>query len=434
MRIAAPLLILLALLSPVLKAELSLDTAIQDALTSDDWHRSNLHQQQALQAQAIASGQLPDPKLRLALANLPADSFDFQQENMTHMQLGFSQAFPRGDTLALKQAQWQQRADKSPLQRQQRAAQLKLQVSQAWLGVHQADAQLELLKKKRHLFSEMIAVARANYRSGKADRHEVLDAELSLTTFTDQQLKLQQLRAAKFSLLQQWLSSDNLGKPLAKGLELLPLLALQASQTETDPVILRHPSVQALGREIEIEQTAVALAKEAYKPAFKIDANYGYRGDHPNGRTRADLFSVALTLDLPLFPEKRQDQKQRAAVQQREAAKAIYLLKARELRAELAVAQANLRGYEQRLNIYSSTYLNQLAAKRKSALRAYASARTSFKTVATAALEELAAQQQRISLQHQYAVETARLNYYFAGIDKALMQSERTGLGGLENE
>ncbi len=89
--------------SSYVQAELTLDSAIEEALQADHWNRSNLLQEQAIRSEAMASAQLPDPKLRLALANLPLDSLDFNQENMTQLQFGLSQQFPRGDSLALKE-------------------------------------------------------------------------------------------------------------------------------------------------------------------------------------------------------------------------------------------------------------------------------------------------------------------------------------------
>lgn len=434
MRLSPLFIISLLTFSSITQAELSLDSAIQKALSSDHWNQSSVYQEQALRAKAIASAQLPDPKLRLGLANLPTDSFDFQQENMTQLQLGVSQQFPRGNSLELSQQQWQQKAAKSPLQRQLRAASVKLNVSQAWLKLHQSKARLAHFKAKQHIFNELVAVSRANYRSGKALRHEVLDAEVKLTQLKDRMLQLEQLIQVQKASLQQWLTVESFDQSIATGFDLDLLISGKITQAEQDRSILKHPQIKILKQNIVIEDKAVDLADQAYKPAFKLDANYGYRADHENGRDRADLFSVAVTMDLPLFPEKRQDQHRRAAVQQREASKAIYLLKARELRAELAIAKANLQGYEQRLAIYNQAYLKQLAAKRKSALRAYASAESGFKAVSIAAMEELEAQQQQILLEHQVAMATAKINFYFAGEDPTVINNAHPAQGGMENE
>ena len=55
----------------------------------------------ALDEQAVAAGQLPDPVLRVGLANFPIESGGFTTEGMTQGQLGIRQAFPPGKTRAL---------------------------------------------------------------------------------------------------------------------------------------------------------------------------------------------------------------------------------------------------------------------------------------------------------------------------------------------
>ena len=49
----------------------------------------------AMQEQAVAAGQLPDPMLRVGLANYPIQSGGFSTEGMTQAQLGVRQVFPR---------------------------------------------------------------------------------------------------------------------------------------------------------------------------------------------------------------------------------------------------------------------------------------------------------------------------------------------------
>ena len=48
----------------------------------------------SVQGTVTLSGQLPDPKLKIGVMNLPLDSFERDQEAMTQLQLGLQQAFP----------------------------------------------------------------------------------------------------------------------------------------------------------------------------------------------------------------------------------------------------------------------------------------------------------------------------------------------------
>lgn len=403
-------------------AEVSLDQAVEMALKKDHWQLSNLQQEQALRSEAIAVAQLPDPKVRVALANLPLDSFDFNQENMTQLQLGLSQQFPRGNSLSLKQQQVELRADRNPLQRYERSAQLKLQVTQTWLKLHQSEQQLALLKRKKHIFDELVAISRANFRSGKSRRFEVLDAELQLTKLQDRIIQLEKIVSQSQAQLQKWLYEKPVN-PLIAELQVPELLVKVQDQQAVNSALTQHPQMQILAQDIQIKDKGVDLADEAYKPGFKVDANYGYRDNHENGMERSDFFTVALTMDLPLFPEKRQDQQRNAAINKREASRELRLLKARELRSGYEAALANLSGIEQRLEIYNQSYLKQQSAKRKAALKAYASANARFNEVAMAALSELEAQLQKVVLEHQAAQAATEVNYYLAGVDPQLQSA-----------
>ena len=73
---------------------LSLDDAVKRALAaSPNLARANARTQ-ALAAKVPQAGALPDPRLSLNAMNVPTDTFRLDQEAMTQMQLGLTQAFP----------------------------------------------------------------------------------------------------------------------------------------------------------------------------------------------------------------------------------------------------------------------------------------------------------------------------------------------------
>ena len=95
----------------------SLQRAIQIAIDQDPWLTGSASIEAALENEAIASGQLPDPQVSLKAGNLPVDTFDLNQEGMTQFSVGVSQKFPRGDSLALAKQQKQQLAAQQPMLR-----------------------------------------------------------------------------------------------------------------------------------------------------------------------------------------------------------------------------------------------------------------------------------------------------------------------------
>ena len=79
---------------------LTLPAAEQYALQADPAVIASHSRAVALQEQAIADGQLPDPKLGLGIYNLPLNDFSVSREPTTQFRTKIQQAFPRGDTLS----------------------------------------------------------------------------------------------------------------------------------------------------------------------------------------------------------------------------------------------------------------------------------------------------------------------------------------------
>ena len=98
------MLVLLAFAANV-HADLDIDEVLRLALENDPAISATRARARALSDEAVANGQLPDPKLRTGLYNLPVDDFDIDREPTTQLRLGVVQAFPRGDTLRFKQLQ-----------------------------------------------------------------------------------------------------------------------------------------------------------------------------------------------------------------------------------------------------------------------------------------------------------------------------------------
>ncbi|MCK5663387.1 MAG: transporter, partial [Thiotrichaceae bacterium] len=103
----AALLFVLLLLSSIVSAAESGVLTLQSAIELAVLDNPNLAQIRA-RSDALAAippqvGSLPDPVISLNALNLPVDTFDTAQENMTQIQGGISQVFPFPGKLALRE-------------------------------------------------------------------------------------------------------------------------------------------------------------------------------------------------------------------------------------------------------------------------------------------------------------------------------------------
>ncbi len=181
--------------SSLVKAEpLALNQVIDYALTHEPWLQANKYQQQAIEAQSIAAGTLPDPVLTVGLMNLPTDGFAFDQEGMTQFKVGLSQQFSRGDSLALQQQALRQSAEQYPWLRADRQAQVKAIVSEAWLNAYRAQKSIQLINQDKALFNQLIDITEASYANtlGATRQQDIIRAQLELTRLEDKLVMLEQ--------------------------------------------------------------------------------------------------------------------------------------------------------------------------------------------------------------------------------------------------
>ncbi|HKK23097.1 MAG TPA: TolC family protein [Pseudohaliea sp.] len=413
-------LLWLLLLSASVQA-LELAGAIDRALARDPWLAGSEWRQASLNARGRAAGALPDPVLRLGAANLPTDSFALNREAMTQLQLGLSQAIPRGATRELERERLQALGEEQAERRDERRAQVALSVTELWLDTFLASRTQALIEADRDLFSQLREVVASRYRSalGEARQQDLVRAELELTRLDDRLARLAQAEDVARSRLGEWLGPG--AARVDPGLPDQPLAdpALAAADglaADRLAVLLgSHPGVRSLDRRIEAADTGVALAEEQYKPGFTVNAGYGYREDAMDGSARPDFFSVGVAVDLPLFPGQRQDQQLLAARADAEVLRTERALLLRDLRAGLEAARARLRRLDERRAIYRSRLLEALAQQAEAARAAYGADDGDFAEAIRARIDELDARIEALAIDVERQRTIARLNYYLAG-------------------
>ncbi|WP_273008956.1 TolC family protein [Alcanivorax sp.] len=401
---------------------LTLDEAITLAIDTDPWLTGSQYTQQALNDEATAAATLPDPRMSLMAGNFPVDTFDLNQEAMTQLSVGISQMFPRGDSLSLAQQQKQQLAEQHPLLRLDRRAKVSVTVSQLWLEAFKAQESIRLIEQDRALFEQLVDAAKAGYSSalGRARQQDVIRAQLELIRLEDRLTMLRQQQQAAQKRLTEWigapatvplapvLPTQSLSRPLS-----VPTIK-QASEHTRYEWIRHHPALRALDQRIDATQTGVDLAKQKYKPEWGLTAQYGYRDSDPMGRDRADLFSVGVTFDLPLFTGNRQDKEVSAAVNRTEAIKTEKYLLGRRLMAELETASVQLARLDERQALYTDQLLPQMAEQAEASLSAYNNDDGDFAEAVRARIAELNTKIDALAIAVDRQKTIAQINYLLA--------------------
>ncbi len=255
---------------------------------------------------------------------------------MTQLSTGVTQMFSRADSLALNQQALAQSAQQHPCLRPDRLAQVKTIVIESWLNAYRAQRSIALIEQDKALFSQLIDITESSYASslGKTRQQDIIRAQLELTRLEDKLVMLaQQLESAK-KRLSQWLPMSMLTQPVStKNTAIEPLISFTTLEFEAlMSLLMAHPAIVAIDQTVTAKQTEIALAKQSYKPQFGVNMGYSHRGDTPMGDSRADLLSVGVSIDLPLFTSNRQDQQVNAAIATAEAVKTQKLIALQKLK------------------------------------------------------------------------------------------------------
>ena len=211
-RIGCALLLVTFLLhASASKAAMNLAEAIATAQRNDPWVQGSEFRQQAVAAQAVVAGTLPDPMVDLAFANLPTDTFDFDQEAMTQFKVGVVQTFPRGDSRALSQRRLNLLGEQFPYQRDERRARLSVTVTKVWLEAWRAKESIRLIEDDRELFEHLVDVAQSSYATavGRTRQQDLVRAQLELTRLEDRLSVLYERLDTSRSKLGEWLRTDS---------------------------------------------------------------------------------------------------------------------------------------------------------------------------------------------------------------------------------
>ena len=404
--------------------QLTLDHAVRLAQENDPWLDGSRLRQEAMDAQSVAASALPDPTVSVGFANVPIDSFGFNQEPMTQLVVGVNQTFPRGDTRSLRGQQLSQASNQQPLMRADRKAKVAVTVSKLWMENYRYSETIRLVEQDRSLFDYLADVAESAYSNAltRTSQQDVIRTQVELTRLDDRLTALRQNRDMILVKLAEWLFDSELAT-LLLSIEFPDLRLTHGTQVTSlsdsviERILLGHPNLKSLDLHIQANSTGVELAKQKYKPQWGLNASYGYREDDPIGRDRADFFSVGLRFDVPLFTGKRQDKEVQSAVALWDATKTQKILALRAMRASFKSSVAALERLDQRKALYESRLLTEVNDQAEASLNAYTNDNGDFDEVMRARITELNTNIDFLNIRIDRLKTIAEINYFFTSAE-----------------
>ncbi len=366
---------------------------------------------EGLSQAAVADGELPDPKLRTGVYNVPLDDFDFTREPTTQWRIGVQQAFPPGKLRRYERRRTQWRAEAEAASARLALARTRRSVREAWLELYYQLGAERLVADSRGWFDDLVAITQAHYGAGRADQQDVLQAELERARIDDRLTRIRNDQERARAALAQWIGEHAQTDPTP---ELPPLVPPEEAALRSH--LEAHPELAVLSARIAAADQGVRIAQERYKPGWSLGAEYRMRfGDNPDGTARSDMAALMLTVDLPLFRADRQDRRLAASRKEADAVALERRDTLRRLRARLERALADWRRLGERERLYRETLARTAHDNAEAALAAYQAGTGDFTALAQARLAELDVRLQALRIRVDRAKAAVELLYLAEG-------------------
>ncbi|GAB1232792.1 TolC family protein [Ferrigenium sp. UT4] len=313
-------LLLAPLLMQTAQAEtpppLQLDEAVALALAANPGLAARQSRAEALAAVPEQVATLPDPTLSLNALSFPTDTFSGSQEAMTQRQIGIGLTLPFPGKLGLREQAADSEAQAAGQDVLEQSQLLERNVRSAWWSLFYLDRALDIVLRNQAWMRQLNTIAETRYSTGLGMQSDVLLAQVELSKLLEMELSLRASRrnmAARMNAL--------------LGRQAFTAITLPGQASEALPPVAAREQLIALAQEarpllatrrklLDAAEARTRLAEKDYYPDLKLGLAYGFRsGNNPTGGTRADLASVTLGINLPLFADSRQGQ----AVAQRKA-------------------------------------------------------------------------------------------------------------------
>ena len=139
-----------------------IEQLIEEALRNNPEYLSAKNRTASVNVQISQADALPDPQLKFAVANLPINSFTFDQEPMTGKKISLMQMFPFPGKLGLKEDIAEYQALITEQQVQELKNNLIKNVKILYFDLFFVDTSIEIVTKIKYCSSSLLKLLRQN--------------------------------------------------------------------------------------------------------------------------------------------------------------------------------------------------------------------------------------------------------------------------------
>ncbi|QKJ66946.1 TolC family protein [Deefgea piscis] len=389
---------------PVSAIAVTFESAQQLALTNAPQLRASHAQITAAQQLAIPAGELPDPKIKLAVDNLPVsgpDRFNPSFNGMAMQTVALMQEFPNRDKRNARIQAANARIAISEMDNKITQQNVARDTAQAWITQYSVEQQLRLidaLEAENQLFSQVI---QAQLASGKGSISDTILPKQERARLGEMRDELSARRAQAMAQLKRWV-----GIAANEGVTgQLPTFQIDAHTLQNH--LANRPELATFDPKGNVLNAEIAEARAGKTPDWGVELKY-QRNPHDD-----DSIMLEFSFDLPIFSGQRQDPMIAAKVAEKTALDAEREASLRERSAELANDIADLQRLQQANQRYQTTLIPLAAEKISLTLSAWKSGKAPLSEVIAARRDRLDTQLKAIAVTGELHQLQARLHFTY---------------------
>lgn len=340
------------------------------------------HRSASLEALGESENTRPDPTIRVGVNNLRLSDFDPNREAMTQGEISLRQSFLRGETGQLRQARRSAQAQGSRSRAVLQDSAIRREVREEWLETYYWEQAGRLTGQRREDLRRLGEIALSTFASGRSNVSDVLRVDMETAVLDTRLVDIERQTHHARTRLARYLGEAAF-RPLTGA---LPDLPPAPDPGAADDVLPRHPSVAVHDAEINASESEIDLARQAFSPAWSVDARYGVRD------SRSDFASVGVSVEIPLF---NRDAREAGVTSAREARSAeeferrALLL---DLRRDWERLQSDRFSLQASIDLYEREVLPHARETAQAVMTAYENGRADFPELVRAELALLDAE------------------------------------------
>src|SRR5688572_4395196 len=386
---------------------LTLEEALKIGETQSPRLAAQRHALNAAEQQTGRAGELPDPKLRLGIENLPVsgpDAWRTNSDSMTTRAIGLMQEFPGSGKRSARSARAARARDVERSMLYSQRATLRRDIALAWLDAHFSErsrATVDRLVERLAAQADTASAGVARGRQSAADSFMLRSAvEQARDRLIDQERLIERARYQLAALL-----GEEIRRPLGTPPDLDKLLHPRDLVARLED----HPELRVLDQRQELARADVELARASKRSDWSLEVGYGYRAPAFD-----NMLTVMVAIDLPWQAKDRQDRDVASRLAELEQVRA-------QMEDSRRMHQADVRGWladydaaTRRLERFRTLLIPLAGERTQAALAAYRGGRGELSAVLEAQRAITETEIAALAVEAERAKAWANLSFLYA--------------------